>query len=76
MVITLLEVDEAVAAAGCCVSPSQPSALRTLYIGFKKAMLRKAKENMGLCGSKDQDFKSYADTVFRFYTGTRKEVRE
>jgi hypothetical protein len=40
--------------------PEQFSALRTLCIGF-----RKAKENMGQCKSKERDFKSYANTVFR-----------
>jgi hypothetical protein len=31
-------------AAGCCVSPpEQLSALRTLYIGFRKAKLKKSK---------------------------------
>jgi hypothetical protein len=40
--------------------PEQLSALRTLYTG-----LRKAKENMGQYKSKDQDFKSYANAVFR-----------
>jgi hypothetical protein len=47
--------------ADCCVSPpEQVSAPRTLYIGFRKAKLKKAKENMGQCKSKDRDFKSYA----------------
>jgi hypothetical protein len=40
--------------------PQQLSALRTLYIGF-----RKAKENIGQCKCKDQDFNSYANAVFR-----------
>jgi hypothetical protein len=48
------------AAAGCVSPPEQFSALRTLCIGF-----RKAKENMGQCKSKERDFKSYANTVFR-----------
>jgi hypothetical protein len=54
-------------AAGCCVSPpEQLSALGTLYIGFRKAKLkRNTKENMGQCKSKVQDFKSYANAVFR-----------
>jgi hypothetical protein len=33
--------------------PEQLSALRTLYIGFRKAKLKKAKENMGQCKSED-----------------------
>jgi hypothetical protein len=36
------------AAAGCCVSPPKHlSALRTLYIGFRKAMLKKSKRKHG-----------------------------
>jgi hypothetical protein len=31
--------------------------------------------NMGQCKSKDREFKSYANAVFRFCTGTQKEVK-
>jgi hypothetical protein len=45
--------------------PEQLSALRTLYMSFRKSKLEKAKENMRQCKSKDRDFKSYANAVFR-----------
>jgi hypothetical protein len=51
--------------AGCISPPEQLSALRTLYIGFRKAKLKKAKDHMRQCESKDRDFKSYASAVFR-----------
>jgi hypothetical protein len=46
--------------AVCASPPEQLSAPGTLYIVF-----RKAKENMGQCKSEEQDFKSYANTIFR-----------
>jgi hypothetical protein len=50
--------NDSAAAAGCCVSPpEQFSALRTLFISFRKAMLKKAKKNMGQYKSEGQDFK-------------------
>jgi hypothetical protein len=39
---------EADAADGGCVSPSQVSALITLYIGFKKAMLKRTWDSASL----------------------------
>jgi hypothetical protein len=44
--------------------PEQLFALKTLYIGFRKAKLKKCYREMGQCKSEDRDFKSYANAVF------------